>query len=222
MSTHRIVVVGPRDPRSSTVDLLTVSTVSHATGWEQQLSPFFLGPVPLYGGRVSRRMENAWQFSKVWKHHVGADGLPTAEYWPWAESGWANPAPVRYPMGKGSKPEYLFWDGRRLGYVDARKQVYWRLYRDAVRKTDGWQRLRQLHASQDVALWDFDGFDNETVGMSLADVIDQDRRPMGHAFVLKAMLLYGDQVEADEVRSLEAAAPARPVPHERRQRGLFD
>ena len=32
----------------------------------QGLSPFFLGPIPMYGGLEAKNMENAWQFSKVY------------------------------------------------------------------------------------------------------------------------------------------------------------
>jgi len=44
---------------------------------------------------------NAWL--QVYKHHVDpATGEPTAEYWAWAEEGWANPRAVRFPMGRGT------------------------------------------------------------------------------------------------------------------------
>jgi hypothetical protein len=55
-----IKVVGPRD-RKGTVGFV-VDTTSHAKDdWQREFSPFFLGPVPLYGGRAARRMENARQ-----------------------------------------------------------------------------------------------------------------------------------------------------------------
>jgi hypothetical protein len=39
---------------------------------------------------------------QVYKQHVDpVTGEPTAEYWQWAKEGWANPAPVRFPMGRG-------------------------------------------------------------------------------------------------------------------------
>lgn len=34
--------------------------------WGRVFSPMVLGPVPLYNGMVSRTMEAAWQFSKVY------------------------------------------------------------------------------------------------------------------------------------------------------------
>lgn len=41
-----------------------------------------------------------------------------------------------------------------------------------------------------LVLWDFDGYDHQALGISLAEVIEDPRRKMGHAFVL-AMLLEG-------------------------------
>lgn len=204
MTVHAVRVVGPRESRQR-FDGPLVWTVSKAEDWQRELSPFHLGPVPLYGGRKALCMENAWQFAKVYARHVGADGQILSDYWPWAADGWRRPA-VRYPMGKGAKPQFLLWDSARLGYIEARKEVYWRLYRDAVRQTTGYRRLLEMHRQGPVNLFDFDGFDHDALGMSLRDVIAQTARPMGHAFVLKAMLLYGEDIEADAVPHYEPAA----------------
>lgn len=68
-------------------------------------------------------MENAWQYAKVYKQHTH-NGAPTSDYWDWARAGWSNPSAVRFPMGRGAKPEYSLWDGQRLGYIEARKKIY--------------------------------------------------------------------------------------------------
>lgn len=211
MSANHILVVGPRESRASYAHLPVVFTVSKAEDWQRELSPFHLGPSPLYGGHVARCVENGWQFSKCYARDIGPAGEILPSYLPWARDGWARPA-VRYPMGKGAKPEFCLWDGQRLGYVEARKQVYWRLYRDAVRQTDGWKRLVEMHERGPIALWDFDGFDHDRQGMPLSAVIEQTRRPMGHAFVLKAMLMYGTGIEADDIAGLESPAPTVPAP----------
>jgi hypothetical protein len=220
VSQHHIRVVGPRESRSSYAGLVTIFTVSRAEDWQRELSPFHLGPVPLYDGTKARCMEGAWQFAKCYAQHLGPDGEVLPTYWSWARRGWNSPA-IRYPMGKGAKPEFCLWGGQRLGYVDARKQVYWRLYRDAVRETAAWGRLVELHERGPMALWDFDGFDHDTHGMPLSEVIEQTKRPMGHAFVLKAMLLYGADIDADDVARLESLAepPAAPLLP---QLGLFE
>ena len=170
-----------------------VDTTSKADDWRRDLSPFHLGPCDLYNGIVSQNMENAWQFAKVYSEDTDAQGNPTNSYWAWARLGWADATPHRYPKGKGAVPEYSLWDGQRLGYIDARKQIYAPLYAEAVQRTAGWQHLVSLYQnSQKLYLRDWDGWSMTKHGMtSLTDVLNNPRRKMGHAFVL-AMLLTQD------------------------------
>lgn len=194
----KVYVTGPRDRVNLPAEVQLVNVTSLSVE-DKLLSPFFLGPVSLYGGKTAQRVENGWQFAKVYSTHVGPDGNPNSDYWAWAEAGWASGSAARYPMGKGAKPEYLYWDGEKLGYIEARLQVYWRLYRDAVKNTDAFRKLQRLAAERAVALWDFDGYDHDGQGMPLASVLMNERRPLGHAFVLKAMLLYGPDVTPEDV-----------------------
>jgi hypothetical protein len=184
-----VKVTGPRDKRKDLGDCTLVYTVSRASGWSRGLSPFFCGPVKLYAGQVATNVENAWQFSKVYKQHTDAQGNPTNEYFEWAKAGWTDNKAHRYPMGKGAKPEYAWWDGEKLGYLEARKRIYVPLYARAVRKTDAYKKLRELYDTGElIYLWDFDGYDHEALGMTMEDVLNNEKRPMGHAFVLKRML----------------------------------
>ena len=99
-----------------------------------------------------------------------------------------------------SKTIGLFWNGKKLGYVDGRLQVYWMLYRDAVARTAAFARLQEIVAGgRKLALFDFDGYDHDRAGVPLGDVLLDDRRPMGHAFVLKSMLIHGPQVTPQDV-----------------------
>lgn len=209
-ASNRIRIIGPRQLKEAQQagERIVWTTSQSTQDWQQELSPFFLGPVPLYDGMRSKCMENAWQFSKVFATHADAEGNPTEAYWRWARDGWARSA-VRYPMGKGVKPLYLLWDGQRLSYTQARRQVYWPLYRDAVAKTDGFARLRELVEEGPVSLFDFDGYDHEAMGMSLLQVANYTARPMGHAFVLKAMLLHGTGVSPEDLGELETAQPSQ-------------
>lgn len=204
-----IRIVGLKERASvSSGELLVDTTSKSPSAWTTDLSPFHLGPCALYDGTQSVTMENAWQFSKCYEDHVGLDGRPSAAYWAWARQGWDNPMAVRYPRGKGARPAFAWWAGQALGYVDARKAIYWPLYRDAVARTAGFARLKELHArGASLVLFDFDGFDHEARGMSLADVLLQTARPMGHAFVLKAMLLHGVGVRPEDL--LNTAGPAQ-------------
>lgn len=170
-----------------------VDTTSKADDWRRDLSPFHLGPCNLYKDYVSQNMENAWQFAKVYKEDTDENGNPTESYWTWASTGWADPIPRRYPKGKGVIPQYSLWDGERLGYIDARKQIYGPLYAEAVQRTEGWFRLQRLYnTSEELYLRDWDGWNMQTHGMqNLTEVLNNPNKIMGHAFVL-AMLLTND------------------------------
>ena len=213
----KVRVIGPGElsrlrSRESVID----TTSKSEDLWTTDLSPFHLGPVPLYGGRTSRTMENAWQYAKVYDEHLDETGEPSTKYWQWAEAGWSNPRAVRYPMGKGAKPAFSLWDGERLGYIDARLKLYWRMYQNAVVSTRGFEKLVRLTETvPEIVLFDFDGYDHEARDMTLRDVLLNPARPMGHAFVLKAMLERGAQVHPEDI----LAEP--PADDSRKQLALF-
>ena len=176
-----------------------VVTVSRAEGWSRGLSPFFLGPCELWGGHVARNVENAWQFSKAYLEHT-KDGKPTAEWFRWAEAGWDATRAYRYPMGKGRKPEFSYWHGKCISYVQARKWIYIPVYHDAVEKTEAWKDLYLMHdqflkGGKTLYLVDFDAYQHKKLGMSYKDVVEDPNRKMGHAFVLSMMLEEPERME---------------------------
>ncbi|MFA5023384.1 MAG: hypothetical protein WC523_00305 [Patescibacteria group bacterium] len=188
----QVKVIGPKDKDKLPNNALLVYVVSRASGWSKGLSPFFLGPCRLYEGYVSKTVENAYQYCKVYKCHTDINGEPTKSYWDWAIKGWNNPKAIRYPMGKGSIPEYSLWDGKKLGYIDARKTIYIPLYFKAVKCSMAYKKLKELYNKEDVIyLWDFDAYDNEKLGMSFSDVLNCSERSLGHAFILASMLRQG-------------------------------
>jgi len=188
----KIKVVGPKDKDPLPPNSMLIYTVSRSKTWSRGLSPFFIDPCKLYGNYIAKRMENAWQYSKVYKCHIDYNGNPTANYWKWAKTGWADDWAHRYPMGKGAKPEYSLWAGEQLGYIEARKKIYIPLYARAVKKTVAYKKLKTIYNSgQSIYLWDFDGYDNEKLGMSLTDVLECPTKTMGHAFILARMLEKG-------------------------------
>ena len=155
------------------------------------LSPFVLGPVKRFAGAPAQNFENFWQFHKVYKCHVGEDGEPTLDWYAWHHKGFVDSKAHRYPMGKGAIPEYSFWMGEHLGYIDARKKIYASIYAMLVVKTDSFRRLKEIYDGDEVVvLRDYDAYDHIKLGMSLNDVINYPSRKMGHAFVL-AMILTG-------------------------------
>ncbi len=167
-----------------------IDTTSKSGQWAG-LSPFNLGPCQLYGGFEALNMENAWQFAKVYASQVDANGDPTDDYWTWAQQGWRDAKPHRYPMGKGAKPLYSLWGTEKLGYIEARRRIYAPLYIVAVQQTQSFQDLLSLiNGGENVTLRDYDGYDHQDKGMSLTDVLNDPKRKMGHAFVLKALLTH--------------------------------
>lgn len=162
-------------------------------GGFKDLSPFFLGPLrdPLTG-QMCQRMENYWQFSKVYEEHFDPHtNAPTQAYWEWRTTGFNSNRAQRYPMGKGRKPVgSLSTKGELLCYIDARKQLYIPAYVELVKHTQSYRLLYDwmYGAHRDLVLRDFDGYDYRNMGLTLKDVADNHRKPMGHAFVIAGML----------------------------------
>lgn len=196
--------------------VVKVSTVSKASGIWSGLSPFKLGPVALYerkpyftstsyGPMVSLNVENAWQYSKVYPEHCEhKNGIVTKlkdKWWSWAMTGWGTIQAHRYPMGKGKKPLFSYWDGEFLDYVSARKTIYAPLYAEAVRKTMAWKELKKLYESKkELVLLDYDAYDHRALKYSLTDVLNDPKRKMGHAFVLAMMLTMDPSLDQIELR----------------------
>ena len=161
--------------------------------WSLELSPFHVGPIKLYDDYFAHNLENAWQYSKVYHEHLGEDGKPTEAYWEWAREGWANPKPVRFPMGRGAIPAGSWWNGRLINYVEARMTIYCPLYAEAVTKTNAWSKLTNLYSKAQksnvvLAIFDFDGHNSIETFDSFDKLIYNNTMKLGHGFVL-AMLL---------------------------------
>lgn len=187
-------VVGPCDLADERD--LVVYTTSKSKAWSRGLSPFLLGPVYLYNGYISLNVENAWQYSKQYP------GQSDEEWLAWARAGWASKRASRYPMGRGAIPSWSRWKDKKLGYIEARKQIYIPLYTTAVVQSKAYSTLVDIYNSLQhtrLCLFDFDGFDYMLGERTLYDVMVDPSRPMGHAFVL-AMLLEGHiRLEGNEV-----------------------
>lgn len=187
-------VVGYRDLKFLDENDTVINTTSRSNDFGRDLSPFFLGPCDLYDGHISKNVENGYQNSKVYARFLDKDDNPTEEYFKWARAGWAKSYAVRYPMGKGMSPAFSWWAGEKLTYIEARRKVYIPLYAEAVQKHSSFAKLKSIYdinvdvLGEDLYLLDFDGYDHKELGMTYDEVIDSEKRKMGHAFVL-AMLL---------------------------------
>jgi len=199
--TKQIRVIGPKDRPSKGEFLVDTTSRAKKGGTDTwRLSPFYLGPCKLYWGLKAVRMENAWQFSKVYTHQIvhevgsAIDGSTDGDYicesyFEWALKGFQDTWAHRYPMGKGARPKFSYWAGHRLDYIKARKAIYVPLYANAVKSTPVYKRLVAAHAEgKELTLWDYDGYDYGKLGMTLREVLDNPKRKMGHAFVLAMML----------------------------------
>jgi hypothetical protein len=92
-------------------------------------------------------------------------------------------------MGKGRKPAFSWWDGKKMGYVEARNTIYCPLYARAVIQTEGYKHLQELRAQgHNLLLRDFDGYDHVKEGLRIKDVLNDPERKAGHAFVIAALL----------------------------------
>ena len=183
------------NPHSKNTLIINCTSRSKEEKW-RQLSPFFLGPVqvPMGTGDTfeSNTHENAWQYAKVYKKHARKkDNNPTKEYFRWAKEGWSNPKAVRFPMGKGAKPEYSLWGEKKLGYIEARKEIYAPTYTKLVMETEAFKELKEIYESgkyKTIWIRDFDGFDNVALGRDYKQVLNDPKRKMGHGFVLAGCL----------------------------------
>lgn len=172
---------------------LDVNVTSRSKDKFKELSPFFLGPCKLADGRKALNMENAWQFSKVYSNHLGRYQNVKKSWLEWSSEGLANARAVRYPMGRGAKPEFSLLGHERLSYIEARKRIYFPLYANRARRTDSWSTLRKSHSQkQTIVLRDFDAYDHRSMKMSLMDVANNTSKPCGHGFVLAMMLEWGE------------------------------
>ena len=172
---------------------LAVEVDTTSKGGFADLSPFYLGPLidPLTG-QVCQKMENYWQYSKVYEEYFSfKNNAPTSEYWKWREIGFNSTKANRYPMRKGRKPiGSLSQTGELLCYIDARKQIYITAYSVLAKYTPSYKLLYDWMYTEhrDIVLRDFDGYDYNTMGLTLKDVVNNHKKSMGHAFVIAGML----------------------------------
>lgn len=170
---------------------IIIDTTSHSKNWSRGLSPFFVKGGYFYDNNYSHNIENLWQFSKVYPEFVDENDNPTDLYFKWAKDGWRRKNAIRYPMGKGIKPLYSWWDGEKLTYIEARKKIYLPHYGKNVIKTYAFRELFELaknNKNKNIYLRDFDGYNHIKENMSFQDVLHNNKKSMGHAFVIWYLL----------------------------------
>lgn len=192
---YQIGIIGPKDRIRTEQKNVVFNVTSQSREWTKCFSPFLLGPVTIApGGLQSINVENAWQFSKVYEEDYDkVNKTPKSSYWKWAASGWATKRAFRYPKGR-RKPMCVWWNGKEMGYIEARKEIYIPLYTQAVldRKTDFANLIsmvkRHIDEGFNVYFWDFDGYNHYKMNLTYDQIVNDPSRPLGHAFVLAYMV----------------------------------
>lgn len=175
-----IYVVGPKDKVPGGSDTFLFNTTSKV---KSIFSPFYNATTyPV----AARKMENAWQFSKVYAQHDN-NGQPSEDWYEWRDRGFAAKWAERYPMGKGAVPEYVWFDNQRLGYIESRKQLYIPLYRNIItqKHVDEINIILSILRFDDIALWDYDGY---LTADDFDTIVNNPNKKMGHAFVLREII----------------------------------
>lgn len=178
-------------PLNKKFAVLDIDVTSHSKTYGKELSPFFL-PAVLHGIKYPC-MENVWQYSKVYAEHLDSNSNIRKRWFDWSNAGMLSSKPQRYPMGKGAVPKFSFYDGERLDYIAARRNLYIPLYAKFAFKTQAFDLLQQLYKEKQthIILRDFDAYNHDSLGMSYYDVIHNPSRKMGHGFVIAMGLTFG-------------------------------
>lgn len=155
-------------------------------------SPMLLGPVHVYQGAgqpslIAQNVENAWQFSKVYPEHDN-NGEPNEKWYQWRKSGFDNLWAQRYPMGKNAIPLYS-WNGKKLDYIQARKEIYKSSYSMAVHYHPFFSELIDIAETEQLTLLDYDVYPGDTADdLTFSEIINNPHVKMGHAYVLANMI----------------------------------
>tara|TARA_Y100001960_G_scaffold192652_1_gene201651 strand:+ start:310 stop:897 length:588 start_codon:yes stop_codon:yes gene_type:complete len=169
-----------------------INTTTKSKNWSRGLSPMLVGQIYSDNG-IALNMENFWQYAKVYQHQVDENGEPKPEYFNWKNKGYNKQFADRYPAGKGAIPLYTWYCGEKLDYIDARKRLYVKYYGEAVVKTEAFKQLKEvwlncLRNNQDLVLQDFDAYNHRILNYSWDNILHDESRKMGHAFVLAKLL----------------------------------
>jgi len=199
-----------------------------------------LGPYYLRGDN-GNIIENIWQFSKVyrkvpyvkenytpkspiiaWEYpeeiHADDEGNPNENYFKWRKLGTENKYAVRYPVGKskvsrGSVLYCLTDSGERLGYIEARKKIYFNVYSKAAMKHKLFlELLSRVKSGENILICETDGPHQESLdyykdkygvdnsfienGTMLANdknigiMLNDSKYAFGHGYCLAQMLMY--------------------------------
>ncbi|SNW62003.1 Hypothetical protein ORPV_99 [Orpheovirus IHUMI-LCC2] len=126
--------------------------------------------------KVPRSIQRYSQYDKtiIWdwpeEEHIDGNGNILPAYWNWRYKGMMCDNAVRYPVGKphtSSCIGYLQYQAdnngniicsRLLNYIEARKEVYYKVYVDLVRREKKYEELRErLNKGENLLIVEVDG-----------------------------------------------------------------
>lgn len=147
------------------------------------LLPSNVGPCQMYGGNIAINTERAWISTEVHLEHT-ENGQPTGDYYSWSKL---------YREGLDDTiPEspilYNIWHSRKLGIIEARKEIFAPLYIKSVTTTKSWANLKELYskARKQIAIRDPSSYDLK--GKSLTQALYDHKKPFGFSFLLMMLL----------------------------------
>jgi len=118
-----------------------------------------------------------------------------------------------------SEVAFWYWDGEVIfNPAEARKRIYSKLYVEFVRKTEAFQKLREIfegsadEPGRDVKLYDYDGYDWQGLGKSPEDCLHDTGHSFGHGVVISFLLLGINPAELP-VKTLPLPIPESDVKH---------
>ncbi len=166
------------------------------------------------------QMYNRFNDTKGWTHpheiHL-QNGKLTKEYFSWREKGMNFHLPVRYPNGFEGRKNTLYslkdnqFD-KPLSYVEARKEIYFPVYDELVKKEEYFKELKEkLESGKNILIVEVDGpveeslqhyvdkygvkknfIENGTMlatSENLAIMLEDTKHPFGHGYCLAMSLL---------------------------------
>lgn len=186
MNNIEIYAISFKDIIPKNTKVINVTSSSKDGG--SVLSPFFLGEVVNINGKA-KNVENAWQFSKVYKKHLNPDNSIKREYFEWREKGFSDSFAHRYPMGKGAIPEFSLLGNERLDYQEAKDRMYTKMYVKALKEsTQAKQFLKNIiqdamNNGHNIAFKDYDVNLKTWKTHSLEDIIFS-KLKCGHGYLV--------------------------------------
>jgi len=160
-----------------------------------KLSPMSLGPVVVFGKKVSKNLENFHQGSKCFAHECDGKGEPTEAYFKNRTQFFEDSTPHRHKFKSKDKPKFFVWIDEtnkihKLNYIMSR-QFYCHFYERLVSEEEDFKRLKELlRNGTNLQICGYDGREvNET--RFEAEYLNPSK-PFGHELCLMHMLLTDD------------------------------